>query len=208
MHHQPILQCCNALTAWQGENGCTWIVCIRNTRLQRQHQVAVITGSGQGIGAAAAKLFASQGAAVVVSDLDADKAAAVARSIQQQGGHAISVAGDVTLADFPKTLVQSAVQAFGTIDILINNAGFTWDGVIHKMTAEQWQTMLDVHCTAPFRIIQAAASVMRDAGKAALERGEQPPARYIINVSSVSGTHGSAGQANYATVWTCTLRVC
>lgn len=160
----------------------------------------MITGSGQGIGAAAAKLFASQGAAVVVSDLDGTKAAAVTRSIQQQGGRAITVVGDVTNADFGHKLVHAAVEAFGTIDILINNAGFTWDGVVHKMTAEQWQTMLDVHCTAPFRIIQAAAPVMRDAGKAALEQGREPPARYIINVSSVSGTHGSAGQANYATV--------
>lgn len=161
----------------------------------------MITGSGQGIGAAAARLFAQQGAAVLVSDLDAAKANAVAAEIRQHGGRAASLAGDVTSADFGERLVKAAVDAFGgTIDILINNAGFTWDGVIHKMTQEQWQAMLDVHCTAPFRIIQAAAPVMRDPGKAQLARGEQPTPRYIINVSSVSGTRGSAGQANYATV--------
>ena len=162
--------------------------------------MAVITGSGQGIGAAAARLFAQQGAAVLVSDLDAAKAAAVAHDIQQRGGRAASCAGDVTSPDFAERLVNAAVAAFGTIDILINNAGFTWDGVIHKMTQEQWQAMLDVHCTAPFRIIQAAAPVMRDPGKAQLARGQQPTPRYIINVSSVSGTHGSAGQVNYSTV--------
>lgn len=188
----PALRCCRA------RYGTTPHL-IRNRHVATQ--VVVITGSGQGIGAAAARLFAQQGAAVLVSDLDAAKADAVATEIRTQlGGRAASLAGDVTSPDFAERLVRAAVDAFGTIDILINNAGFTWDGVIHKMTPEQWQAMLDVHCTAPFRIIQAAAPVMRDPGKAQVARGDQPTPRYIINVSSVSGTRGSAGQANYATV--------
>ncbi|CAK0783378.1 hypothetical protein CVIRNUC_006577 [Coccomyxa viridis] len=162
-------------------------------------KVAIITGSGQGLGAAAAKLFAQHGAKLVVTDLDGSKAKQIAHEIESQGGEAISLAGDVTAEDFPRRCVEAAVKHFGTIDILINNAGFTWDGMIHKITAKQWDAMLAVHCTAPFRLIQAAAPVMRDAAKKELESMDQATQRCIINVSSTSGTHGNAGQANYST---------
>ncbi|CAL5220703.1 g2759 [Coccomyxa viridis] len=162
-------------------------------------KVTIITGSGQGLGAAAAKLFAQHGAKLVVTDLDGSKAEQVAQEIKSQGGEAIAVAGDVTAADFPQRCVEATVQRFGTIDILINNAGFTWDGMIHKITPKQWDAMLAVHCTAPFRLIQAAAPVMRDAAKKELEESDQAKQRCIINVSSTSGTHGNAGQANYST---------
>ncbi|KAF5837414.1 hypothetical protein DUNSADRAFT_4394 [Dunaliella salina] len=91
------------------------------------------------------------------------------------------------------------MDAFGRIDFLVNNAGFTWDGVIQKMTPQQWETMLLVHCTAPFRLIQAACPHMRDAAKQEIQAGGQPCSRCIVNISSTSGTHGNAGQANYAT---------
>ncbi|CAL8464475.1 g4010 [Coccomyxa elongata] len=162
-------------------------------------KVAIITGSGQGLGAAAAKLFAQQGARLMVTDLDAAKADQVAAEIRSQGGEAISLAGDVTAEDFPARCVKATVDAFGTIDILINNAGFTWDGMIHKITPKQWDAMLAVHCTAPFRLIQAAAPVMRDAAKKELDERGEATQRCIINVSSTSGTHGNAGQANYST---------
>mmetsp|Transcript_17749 Transcript_17749/g.45470 ORF Transcript_17749/g.45470 Transcript_17749/m.45470 type:complete len:333 (-) Transcript_17749:27-1025(-) len=164
-----------------------------------QDQVAIITGAGQGLGAAAAALFAQHGAAVVVSDLDGAKAAQVAEEIRQAGGQALSHAGDVTAEDFAGDVVKAAVQRFGRLDILVNNAGYTWDGMLHKMTGVQWEAMLAVHCTAPFRLIQAAAPYMRDAGKAEIEAHGQARPRCILNISSVSGTRGSVGQANYST---------
>ncbi|GFR40583.1 hypothetical protein Agub_g1163 [Astrephomene gubernaculifera] len=162
-------------------------------------QVALITGAGKGIGEAAAKLMAAHGAAVVVADMDAGAAQHVAREIRVSGGRAVAVAGDVTAPDFPERVVGEAVANFGGLHILVNNAGYTWDGTIHKMSPEQWAAMLEVHCTAPFRLIQAAAPLMRDAGKAEIERSGEARQRCIINISSTSGTHGNAGQANYAT---------
>ncbi|KAL6771462.1 hypothetical protein ACKKBG_A26480 [Auxenochlorella protothecoides x Auxenochlorella symbiontica] len=163
------------------------------------NQVAIITGAGQGLGKAAAILFAQHGAKVVAADLEGDKAQATADFIRNSNGVAIAYAGDVTHPDFPAGVVAAAVGAFGGLHILVNNAGFTWDGVIHRMGAKQWQAMLDVHCTAPFRLIQAAAPHMRDAAKREIEASGKARPRCIINVSSVSGTHGSAGQANYST---------
>ncbi len=162
-------------------------------------QVAIITGSGRGIGRATAMLFAEQGAKVVVSDRDAEPSDAVAKEITEAGGQAISVPGDITDPSFPDALAKAAVDAYGKLHVLVNNAGYTWDGVIHKMSDEQWQAMLDVHNTAPFRMIRAAAPYMRDAAKAEREAGREPEPRCIVNVSSTSGTHGNAGQVNYST---------
>lgn len=150
-------------------------------------QVAIITGAGQGLGKAAAILFAQHGAKVVAADLEGDKAQATADFIRNSNGVAIAYAGDVTHPDFPAGVVAAAVGAFGGLHILVNNAGFTWDGVIHRMGAKQWQAMLDVHCTAPFRLIQAAAPHMRDAAKREIEASGKARPRCIINVSSVSG---------------------
>ena len=162
------------------------------------NQVAIITGSGRGIGAATAKLFAEQGAKVVISDLNIEPAEATATKIQQAGGEAIVVCGDVTSPDFPKILLEATINAFGKLNILVNNAGYTWDGMVHKMNNEQWQAMLDVHLSAPFRLIRATAPFMRDEAKAALKAGRLPEPHCIINVSSTSGLHGNIGQANYA----------
>lgn len=165
-----------------------------------QGQVAIITGSGQGIGEAAAKLFAKEGAKVVVTDLDAAKANAVVSAIKSAGGSAISVPGDVTDPAYPEKLIKETINAFGKINIIVNNAGYTWDGVIHTMTDQQWDAMLKVHNTAPFRIIRAAAPYLRDAAKKELqEKGATQEPRVIINVSSTSGLHGNPGQANYST---------
>jgi len=162
-------------------------------------QVAIITGSGQGIGEAAARLFAEQGAKVVVTDIDAKKSGAVADAINASGGQAISVPGDVTDAKFPDRIIKATIDAFGKLNILINNAGYTWDGMAHKITDEMWDAMLKVHNTAPFRLIRAAAPWMRDAGKAESDAGKPVENRVIINISSTSGLHGNVGQANYAT---------
>ncbi|MBN1341039.1 MAG: SDR family NAD(P)-dependent oxidoreductase [Phycisphaerae bacterium] len=164
-----------------------------------ENQVAVITGAGRGIGAAAAKLFAEHGASVVVSDRDAEPAEAVVAEIKDAGGQATSVTGDVTDAAFAEKLIKAAVDTYGKLHILVNNAGYTWDGVIHKMTDQQWQAMLDIHCTAAFRMIRAASPYMRDVAKADKNAGKEPEPRCIVNISSTSGTHGNAGQINYST---------
>lgn len=161
-------------------------------------QVAIVTGSGRGIGAATAKLMAAEGARIVVSDLDANPAEAVAEEIRKAGGEAIAVPGDVTDPAFPDALMKATASAFGTISILVNNAGYTWDGVIHKMTDSQWDAIVDVHLSAPFRMIRATVPYMRDAAKAEMAAGTTPASRCIINVSSTSGLHGNAGQINYA----------
>src|SRR5437763_15902820 len=162
-------------------------------------KVAILTGSGRGIGAAAARLFASEGAAVVVSDLDPNPAEETAGIIRNASGKAIVVAGDVTDPAFPAQLIKATLDAYGGIDIIVNNAGYTWDSVIQNMTDKQWYAMIDVHTTAPFRILREASHFIRDAARreqAALGRANP---RKVVNVSSVSGVYGNAGQVNYST---------
>lgn len=162
-----------------------------------ENKVAIITGSGRGIGRAAALLFAEQGASVVVSDIDADPANATATQIQKAGGQAVAFVGDATADDFAAGIVQTAIQSFGNLHIIVNNAGYTWDAMIHKMTDRQFDAMMDIHVKAPFRIIRAAAPYIKEAAQKEMAEGGAV-ARKIINVSSVSGTTGNAGQANYA----------
>jgi 3-oxoacyl-[acyl-carrier protein] reductase len=153
-------------------------------------QVAIITGSGQGIGAEMARVFAAEGAKVVISDVDGAKAAEVAKSINASGGQALAVAGDLLDDSHIPELVKKAAEfGNGKLHIIVNNAGFTWDGVIHRTTDKQWDTMIALHCSAPFKLIRAAAPYFR------VKDGEP---RNIINISSTSGLHGNAGQANYA----------
>lgn len=161
-------------------------------------KVAIITGSGRGIGRAAAELFARHGAKIVVSDIDAKPADETVAAIQAAGGEAIALPGDVTEKSFPGLLVNSAIEKLGGLDIIVNNAGYTWDAVIHKMTDDQWDAILAVHLTAPFRLIRAAAPYLRETAKLEKEKLGQARARKIINISSTSGTRGNAGQANYS----------
>jgi 3-oxoacyl-[acyl-carrier protein] reductase len=141
-------------------------------------QVAIITGSGRGIGAAAASLFAAHGAKVVVSDRDEEPTSTKVDEIKKAGGEAIGVAGDVTDPAFPDKLMKAAIDAFGKLNIIVNNAGYTWDGMLHKMSDEQWQAIIDCHATAPFRIIRASSPYMREAAKQ--DGGKEP--RAIVNV--------------------------
>lgn len=163
-----------------------------------ENKVALITGSGRGIGAAAALLFAQHGAKVVVSDIDRVPAEETAHQIAQAGGTAIAVPADVTDAGGVEELVGQTVHQFGGIDILVNNAGYTWDGMAHKMSDEMWDAMLAIHITAPFKIIRAAIPYMREVAKKEKDATGQAKARKIVNVSSTSGTRGNVGQANYA----------
>ena len=158
---------------------------------------AIVTGSGRGIGKAIAHLFAQHGASVVINDIDADVAEATAKEITEAGGIAVVCAGSVTDVEFPDRVVKTAAESFGGIDILVNNAGYTWDAVIQNMSDEQWYAMIDVHLTAPFRIIRAATPYMREVAKKEIEEGKQVH-RKIINISSTSGVAGNAGQVNYS----------
>ena len=161
-------------------------------------QTVIVTGAGRGIGASAALQFAQQGANVVVNDLDDAATEETVHAISTGGGHAIAVAGNVTEPDFPTHLMKTAVDTYGQLNILVNNAGYTWDGMSHKMSDEQWQAIIDVHLTAPFRMIRAAAPYLRTAATAELESGASFSNRCIVNVSSTSGLHGNIGQVNYA----------
>ncbi len=167
--------------------------------MEFNNQVVLITGAGRGIGASAARQFAENGAMVVVNDLNAEPAEQVTAEIISAGGQAISYVGDVTQDGFAKRIVEATIQKYGKLNILVNNAGFTWDAFIHKITAEQWQAIMDIHVNAPFKMIQAAAPYMRGAAISEIEDGKTPQNRCVINVSSTSGLHGNVGQANYAT---------
>jgi 3-oxoacyl-[acyl-carrier protein] reductase len=161
-------------------------------------KVAVVTGSGRGIGAEIARKLAADGAAVVVNDLDPDPAEQTAAAIERAGGRAVCCVGSVTDADFADRFVRTACDSFGGLDIVVNNAGYTWDSVIQKMTDEQWDAILDVHLRAPFRILRAAQPVIADQVRRAREEGRPVPCRKVVNISSVAGLGGNAGQANYA----------
>jgi 3-oxoacyl-[acyl-carrier protein] reductase len=160
-------------------------------------KVALVSGSGRGIGRAIALKLAGEGARLVINDLDAEPANEVMETIRSQGGEAVTCVGNVTAADFGERFVKAAVDAFGTPDIIVNNAGYTWDNVIHKMSDEQFQAMLDVHVTAPFRILRAAAGPIREAAKQEAADGREVY-RKVVNVSSTSGTGGNPGQVNYS----------
>ena len=157
-------------------------------------KVAIVTGAGRGIGRATAELLAEHGATVVVNDLDGDLAKEAAGALATEG---IPHSGDLTSSDAPDDLVKTAIDAEGRIDIIVNNAGYTLDAPIHKMTDDWFQRMIDIHLVVPFRVIRAAAPHLREPAKAERERGEEV-FRKIVNVSSISGTMGNAGQANYS----------
>jgi 3-oxoacyl-[acyl-carrier protein] reductase len=161
-------------------------------------KVAIVTGSGRGIGAEIARKLAGDGAAVVENDLDDAPAKETVAAIEAAGGRAVACPGSVTEDGFAERFVQTAVDAFGGLDIIVNNAGYTWDSVVQKMTDEQWDAILDVHLKAPFRILRAAQPVISGLVKQARATGEAVPARKVVNISSIAGLGGNAGQANYA----------
>jgi 3-oxoacyl-[acyl-carrier protein] reductase len=157
-------------------------------------KVAIVTGSARGIGKATAELLSEHGAKVVVNDLDGDVAKETADAI---AGETAVYAGDLTAEGSPEALVQTALDAWGKIDIIVNNAGYTLDAPIHKMSDDWFQKMLDIHLVVPFRVIRAAAPHLREPAKVEREEGREV-FRKIVNVSSISGTMGNAGQANYS----------
>jgi 3-oxoacyl-[acyl-carrier protein] reductase len=159
-------------------------------------KAALVTGSGRGIGRAIALRLAEAGASVMVNDIDPAPLKETCALVEAAGGVAKSMAGDLTSPEFPQQLVDATVAGLGSIDIIVNNAGYSWDNVIQKMTDEQFQAMLDIHLVAPFRILRAASGWIREAAKRENAEGRLVM-RKVVNISSVSGTNGNAGQAGY-----------
>ena len=160
-------------------------------------KVALVTGAGRGIGRSIAAHLARAGAAVMINDLDAAPCAEAAEAVHAEGGRVASLAGDVTAPEFPQQLVDAALGAFGGLDIVVNNAGYTWDNVIQKTSDEQFQAMLDIHVVAPFRILRAASGHLREAAKMEAAEGRRVT-RKVVNITSISGTDGNPGQAGYS----------
>ncbi|MEV3974343.1 SDR family oxidoreductase [Streptomyces sp. NPDC050698] len=160
-------------------------------------KVALITGAGRGIGREIARKLGSEGARVLVNDLDREPAEETVALLAKDGIEAAAFPGSVTDADFGDRFVQAAQATYGRLDIVVNNAGYTWDSVVHKTTDEQFDAMLDVHLRAPFRILRAATGAFREAAKRDAETGERI-VRKVVNISSVAGLGGNVGQAGYA----------
>ncbi len=162
-----------------------------------ESKTALVTGAGRGIGRAIAQTLAGYGAAVLVNDLDAGPAAETEDVIRLAGGRAAALAGDVTDPAFPERLVQAALERFGSLDIIVNNAGYTWDNVIQKTTDEQFQAMLQIHLVAPFRILRAASGWIRETAKREAAEGRRVT-RKVVNITSIAGVDGNPGQAGYS----------
>lgn len=165
--------------------------------MKLEGKVALVTGAGRGIGRAIALKLASEGALVVVNDMDEEPATETIAALRAAGGEATACVGSVTDPGFAERFVATALDRYQGLDIIVNNAGFTWDSVIQKMTDEQFQAVLDVHVTAPFRILRAAAEPIRRLAKQEAASGHEV-FRKVVNISSVSGLGGNAGQINYA----------
>jgi 3-oxoacyl-[acyl-carrier protein] reductase len=164
---------------------------------QLDGKVAIVTGSGRGIGREVALRLVRDGASVVVNDLDDEPARETVALVEQLGGRAVACNGNVTAADFGDRIVDTAVKHFGGIHVIVNNAGYTWDNVIQRMTDEQWYAIIDVHVTAPFRILRAFANYLRPAVEEERKQGKRI-VRKVVNISSTSGVNGNAGQVNYS----------
>jgi 3-oxoacyl-[acyl-carrier protein] reductase len=158
-----------------------------------QSKVALVTGSARGIGRAIAAQLTQAGAAVMLNDLDPAPLEETRNSLPR----AAALAGDITDPAFPQQLVDRTIRELGGLDIIVNNAGYTWDNVIQKTTDEQFQAMLDIHAVAPFRVLRAAAPYIRDAAKREAAEG-RPVQRKVVNITSIAGTDGGPGQAGYS----------
>ncbi len=168
-----------------------------NSPFTLEEKAALVTGSGRGIGRSIAIRLAGAGASVLVNDLDEEAASETESIIRRAGGRAEHLSGDVTSPQVATGLIEAMLRHFGSIDIIVNNAGYTWDNVIQKMTDEQFQAMLDIHLVAPFRILRAASGWLRETAKKEAAEGRRVM-RKVVNITSISGIDGNAGQAGYA----------
>lgn len=167
-----------------------------------QGRVAIVTGAGRGLGAEHAKALAAEGAYVVVNDLGGDSAGGgvsggpaeeVAAEIRAAGGEAIANGDDVADWDGAKRLIDTALEAYGKLDVLVNNAGILRDRMLVNMSIEEWDDVMRVHLRGHFCPTRHAAAHWRERAKTA-----GPQDAVIVNTSSISGLEGNIGQANYA----------
>jgi 3-oxoacyl-[acyl-carrier protein] reductase len=160
-------------------------------------RTALVTGSARGIGRAIAQRLLSAGANVMLNDLDE---AVLLEAVAQLDSptRVRHLTGDLTDPATPAAVVEATLAAFGSIDIIVNNAGYTWDSVIQKTTDQQFQAMLDIHLVAPFRILRAASEYIRSAAKSEAAVGRRVM-RKVVNITSIAGTDGNPGQSGYST---------
>jgi len=154
--------------------------------MRLKDKVAIVTGSGRGIGEGIVLRFAEEGAKIIVNDVNEDDAKNVVDQVKAKGGQAVAVIGSVSDRATVQKMVDTAVKEFGTLDIIVNNAGITRDSILHKMTDDQWSAVIDVNLTGVYLGIQCAARIMREKGYGK-----------IINISSTSAL-GNVGQLNYS----------
>jgi 3-oxoacyl-[acyl-carrier protein] reductase len=164
-----------------------------------ESRVAIVTGAGRGIGAATARLLASEGASVVVNDIDSGPAAGVVAEIAAAGGSALLSDDNPVETAGAQALVARATDGFGKLDILINNAGITRDKMFHTMDEDVFNFVLDVNLRTAYNATRAAVGHMRAAAKAEMAQGAPAYHRKITFTSSTAGLAGNAGQSNYAT---------
>jgi 3-oxoacyl-[acyl-carrier protein] reductase len=160
-------------------------------------RAAIVTGAGRGIGQGTALALAEEGADLIINDLEQAPLDETARQIEAMGGRVATLAGSVTEQGIGERLAALAMERFGDIHIVVTAAGYTWDGMTHRVTDDQWQAIIDVHLTGTFWVVRDAFKVMREQARAEQQRGEMPIARHIVTISSMSG-FGNLGQVNYA----------
>jgi len=160
-------------------------------------KTALVTGAARGLGRAIATKLAAAGAAVMINDLDESAVTEAECALRTSGFEAAHVCGDLTNPAFPEEMVKAALDTFGAIDIIVNNAGYTWDSVIQKTSDEQFQAMIDIHLVVPFRVLRAASTYLRETAKGEIAAGKRVM-RKVVNITSIAGTQGNAGQSGYA----------
>jgi 3-oxoacyl-[acyl-carrier protein] reductase len=156
-------------------------------------KVALVTGAARGIGLEIARQLGHAGATVMLNDLDPEPLRAANSAIARSQ----AFPGDLTDPAFPQQLVDRTIEQFGGLDIIVNNAGYTWDNILQKTTDQQFQAMLDIHVVAPFRILRAAAPFIRDTAKREAAEG-RGTCRKVVNITSIAATDGGPGQAGYS----------
>jgi 3-oxoacyl-[acyl-carrier protein] reductase len=161
------------------------------------NRAAIVTGAARGIGRAIAEKLAGAGASVLLVDIDNSVLNEAKTALDSSHARISTLAGDLTDSKFPETVIRKSAEEFGSVDIVVNNAGYTWDNVIQKTSDEQFQAMLDIHVVAPFRLLRAASHWIRDRAKREIEAGTRVM-RKVVNITSISGLDGNPGQAGYA----------
>lgn len=159
-------------------------------------KTALVTGAGRGIGRAIAKRLVGAGARVMINDLDENMLLESEEELAHPG-RVRHVTGDLTDPMVPERIVHTTVAEFDSIDIIVNNAGYSWDNVIQKTTDEQFQAMLEIHLVTPFRILRAASTYIRETAKKEIANGRRVM-RKVVNITSIAGTDGNPGQVGYS----------